>query len=173
MENNGQKWYVYAHINPINGETFYIGKGTGKRGLAPSGRNPSWKVYVGGLESKGLTYAIHILHICDSEDDALDMECIEIHKRLEAGQSLLNKMLPPLRKDEPITASEIVNSNSIELIQFVKLKRKSLKLTQKQTSDRSGVGYRFLRELETGKQTLRMDKVNEVLRLFGSKLVPK
>ena len=37
-------------------------------------------------------------------------------------------------------------------------------------ADRSGVGIRFIRELEGGKPTLRMDKVNMVLDLFGARL---
>ncbi len=36
----------------------------------------------------------------------------------------------------------------------------------------SGVGLRFIRELEQGKETLRMDKVNQVLSLFGAELGP-
>lgn len=50
---------------------------------------------------------------------------------------------------------------------IVKRKRKVLKLTQKELSMRAGVGLRFLRELEQGKQTLKMDKVNQVLRFLG------
>ncbi|NIA03641.1 MAG: transcriptional regulator, partial [Nitrospirae bacterium] len=38
--------------------------------------------------------------------------------------------------------------------------------------DRAGVGLRFIRDLEQGKQTLRMDKVNQVLALFGHCLKP-
>lgn len=55
---------------------------------------------------------------------------------------------------------------------FVASGRKALKLTQPQLADRAGVGLRFLRELEAGKSTLRMDKVNDVLRQFGHELGP-
>jgi y4mF family transcriptional regulator len=58
------------------------------------------------------------------------------------------------------------------LATFVASKRKALKLTQPQLADRAGVGLRFLRELEAGKATLRMDKVNDVLRQFGHELGP-
>ena len=58
------------------------------------------------------------------------------------------------------------------LAAFVTSKRKALKLTQPQFADRAGVGLRFLRELEAGKATLRMDKVNDVLRQFGHELGP-
>ena len=54
---------------------------------------------------------------------------------------------------------------------FVKQKRKQLKLTQPELAERAGVGLRFIRELEQGKETLRLDKVNQVLALFGSEIV--
>ena len=41
---------------------------------------------------------------------------------------------------------------------------------QKVTSKESGVGLRFVRELEQGKQTLRVDKVNQILNQFGSEV---
>lgn len=58
------------------------------------------------------------------------------------------------------------------IAQFVKDKRKSLKLTQVDLAEKSGVGLRFVRELEQGKETLRLDKVNQVLDLFGCELDP-
>jgi y4mF family transcriptional regulator len=54
--------------------------------------------------------------------------------------------------------------------QFIKLKRKALKVTQEELAFKSGVGLRFMRELEQGKTTLRLDKVNQVLRLFGKQV---
>lgn len=59
-----------------------------------------------------------------------------------------------------------------KLRQFVKGKRKSLGLTQEDLSFKAGVGLRFVRDLEQGKQSLRMDKVNQVLSLFGHELGP-
>ena len=50
---------------------------------------------------------------------------------------------------------------------FVREMRKKFNLTQVDLADKSGVGLRFVRELEQGKQTLRLDKVNQVLKLFG------
>ena len=43
-------------------------------------------------------------------------------------------------------------------------------MTQRDLAERAGVGLRFIRELEGGKRTLRMDKVNMVLDLFGCEL---
>ena len=48
--------------------------------------------------------------------------------------------------------------------------RKLYNLTQVELSEKSGVGLRFVRELEQGKQTLRLDKVNQILNLFGSEV---
>jgi len=59
-----------------------------------------------------------------------------------------------------------------KLVQFVKSRRKQLGLTQVDLAERAGVGLRFVRDLEQGKQTLRMDKVNQVLALFGHVLAP-
>jgi y4mF family transcriptional regulator len=55
----------------------------------------------------------------------------------------------------------------MNLSEFVKDKRKAVKLTQPELAEKAGVGLRFIRELEQGKQTVRLDKVNQVLQLFG------
>jgi y4mF family transcriptional regulator len=59
-----------------------------------------------------------------------------------------------------------------ELIEFVKNRRNQLGLTQKELAERAGVGLRFVRDLEQGKESLQVDKVNQVLALFGHKLGP-
>lgn len=55
---------------------------------------------------------------------------------------------------------------------YVKENRKKAGLTQKEFAMRSGLGLRFVRELEQGKETLRMDKVNQALAMFGMEAVP-
>ena len=56
------------------------------------------------------------------------------------------------------------------LSDFVKSMRKKYNLTQVDLSEKSGVGLRFIRELEQGKQTVRLDKVNQILELFGAEV---
>jgi y4mF family transcriptional regulator len=51
--------------------------------------------------------------------------------------------------------------------QLVKKMRKTVRLTQPELAEKAGVGLRFIRELEQGKQTVRLDKVNQVLQMFG------
>ncbi|WP_304428645.1 helix-turn-helix transcriptional regulator [uncultured Duncaniella sp.] len=55
--------------------------------------------------------------------------------------------------------------------QYIKAKRKEFGLTQVDLSQKSGVGLRCVREMEQGKETLRLDKVNQVLALFGAEMV--
>jgi len=60
----------------------------------------------------------------------------------------------------------------MSISQFVKDKRRVLKWTQVDLAENAGVGLRFVRELEQGKNSLRMDKVNQVLDLFSAELGP-
>jgi len=53
------------------------------------------------------------------------------------------------------------------LSEFVKEKRNTARLTQPELAEKAGVGLRFVRDLEQGKETVRLDKVNQVLQLFG------
>ncbi len=62
--------------------------------------------------------------------------------------------------------------SELTLSQTVKALRKEYHLTQEDLAYKSGVGLRFVRELEQGKQTLRMDKVNQVLNLFNMEMGP-
>ena len=55
---------------------------------------------------------------------------------------------------------------------FVKQKRKEAGLTQEEFAMRSGLGLRFVHELESGKPTVRLDKVNQALAMFGMEAVP-
>ncbi len=54
-----------------------------------------------------------------------------------------------------------------KIASFIKYHRKKLNLTQEELANKAGVGIRFIREMEQGKQTLQLDKVNQVLSLFG------
>ncbi|RRD77317.1 helix-turn-helix transcriptional regulator [Tannerella forsythia] len=53
----------------------------------------------------------------------------------------------------------------------VKMLRKQYTLTQEERSLKSGVGLRFVHDLEQGKETLRLDKVNQLLGFFHYEMV--
>ena len=63
-----------------------------------------------------------------------------------------------------------MNQNTIA--QFISSERKNAGMTQEEFAVRSGLGLRFVRELEAGKETVRMDKVNQALAMFGMEAVP-
>ena len=58
------------------------------------------------------------------------------------------------------------------IAKFIKENRKAAGLTQEEFAIRSGLGLRFVRELEQGKETVRMDKVNAALAMFNMQSVP-
>ncbi|KMQ70982.1 helix-turn-helix domain-containing protein [Chryseobacterium koreense] len=58
------------------------------------------------------------------------------------------------------------------LSNFVKQKRKEANLTQEEFAERAGVALTVIRKIEQGKENLSLAKVNQVLLMFGSKLIP-
>ena len=58
------------------------------------------------------------------------------------------------------------------LAQFVKDRRKEVNLTQEEFAEKAGVALTVVRKIEQGKENLNLDKVNQVLRMFGTVLVP-
>ena len=58
------------------------------------------------------------------------------------------------------------------IAKFIKENRKAAGRTQEEFAIRSGLGLRFVRELEQGKETVRMDKVNAALAMFNMQAVP-
>ena len=59
-----------------------------------------------------------------------------------------------------------------KIAEYIKNQRKMAGLTQEQFAIRSGLGLRFIRELEQGKETVRLDKVNVALSMFDMEAVP-
>ena len=66
-----------------------------------------------------------------------------------------------------------INYNMNNLSATVKSLRKQFNMTQEDLSLKSGVGLRFVRDLEQGKQTLRLDKVNQLLDFFNYEMAPQ
>ena len=66
-----------------------------------------------------------------------------------------------------------INKNMNNLSSTVKSLRKQFNMTQEDLSLKSGVGLRFVRDLEQGKQTLRLDKVNQLLEFFNYEMAPR
>lgn len=64
-------------------------------------------------------------------------------------------------------ASQATSGIAAPLSVQVKELRKAARLTQAKMAKRTGVGLRFVRDVEQGKPSVRLDKVNQVLALFG------
>ncbi|MBQ0014982.1 MAG: helix-turn-helix transcriptional regulator [Oscillospiraceae bacterium] len=60
-----------------------------------------------------------------------------------------------------------------ELSSTVKALRKQYHMTQEDLSLKSGVGLRFIRDLEQGKRSMRLDKLNQMLDFFNYEMVPR
>ncbi|NBX28415.1 MAG: transcriptional regulator [Chitinophagia bacterium] len=58
------------------------------------------------------------------------------------------------------------------LSEFVKTRRKQLKLTQEELASKAGVALTVIRKIEQGKENLSLSKVNQVLKMFGTILGP-
>lgn len=58
------------------------------------------------------------------------------------------------------------------IARYVKENRRKLGMTQEEFAIRSGLGLNFVRDLEQGKETVRMDKVNQALAMFSKQAVP-
>jgi y4mF family transcriptional regulator len=58
------------------------------------------------------------------------------------------------------------------LAEFVKERRKEVKLTQEEFAERTGVALTVIRKIEQGQTNLNMEKVNLVLKMFGHELAP-
>lgn len=68
------------------------------------------------------------------------------------------------------TRKGVISMEQNKLSLTIKQLRKEYRMTQEDLAFKSGVGLRFVREMEQGKPTLRMDKVNQVLELFNMEL---
>jgi len=58
----------------------------------------------------------------------------------------------------------------ISVSRFIRERRDSRKISQKELAELAGVGQRFVSELERGKPTVRVAEVDKVLAVFGKQL---
>lgn len=70
------------------------------------------------------------------------------------------------------TPERVYHTTMSNLSDTVKMLRKKYELTQEELAMKSGLGLRFVRDLEQGKETLRLDKVNQLLDYFNYQMVP-
>ena len=152
---------IYALESPIDGKVYYVGQTMHvmSRPWYPyHHHNIQVKEWVKSLESEP------VVRILERDvENLLDREKYWINKMLERKEPLLNIQIPTERQ---------LKYADYKVGSFVKLQRKKCKLTQIEFADKAGVGLRFIRDLEQGKESCRLDKVLQVLHMFGANLVP-
>lgn len=162
-------YYVYRHKHPITKAVFYVGKGSGDRAYETSGRSVEWlNMRKEIVLSCGIDREVEVVHCFEDEEKALELESIEIYRAKLLGFKLVNKV----KLKNPIPKfKEQDDENTFEEALFIpriaKLKRKSLGLTQRDIACCAGTGLRFIIDLEKGKPTCQMNKVEQVLRVLG------
>ena len=162
-------YYVYRHKHPITKAVFYVGKGSGDRAYETSGRSSEWlNVRKEIVLSCGMDREVEIIHCFEDEEKALELESVEIYRAKLLGFTLVNKVKlgNPIPKLETLTDENISKEASF-IPRIVKLKRKSLGLRQKDIACCAGTGLRFIIDLEKGKPTCQMNKIEQVLRVLG------
>ena len=174
---------IYGLFCPFTDEIYYVGKSS--VGLSrPSqhmvqSHSEKINVWVNGLKALGHAPHIRILETVTSADELRDKEQFWIYKYVAEGKNLLNissvtasRVLSETRANSILSDTETPQTSKDAIAGFVKLRRKEANLTQPMLADKAGVGLRFVRELEQGKRTLRLDRVEQVLKHFGATLIP-
>ncbi len=153
---------VYALESPHDGLTYYVGMS--EKGISRSyqhlknSHNPELQKWIHDLSCEPV---VKILE--RNVNDLRSREGYWIREFKNRNAPLFNKVIPTEKQ---------LRYADYQVGKFIKEKRKQLKMTQIEFADRSGLGLRFVREVEQGKETCRMDKVLQALSMFGATLVP-
>ena len=168
------KKLIYALKCPFTNEVHYIGKSSSgmirpKQHLKESHSDKIIQ-WVDELKTFGQKPKIEILSYVSEEENLDEVEIYFINKHIKKGCYLLN-----IRSVHPLTISPKLDkdktSNVYAISLFIKKRRKEIGMTQEEFSSYSGVGLRFLRELEQcKKENFSTQKINIVLSMFGCKL---
>ena len=172
------RYLIYGLHCPITNNLHYVGKSTSylTRPMQHMSASHSDKIreWVGQLKEFGQAPIIRVIEYVEYPEDLDEREKYWIYKSLEDGCYLLNKQHNTVKDliTAKLDAKTAYEDNSYKIISnFVRGKRKQFGLSQPELAQKSGVGLRLLREIEQGKKcTLRMDKVNQVLQMFGVEL---
>lgn len=155
---------VYALESPEDGKVYYVGKsGRGVSRAYNHINNSHNKEVSEWLKKLGRDPVVRILERNIEEDSLISKENFWIREMKVRGEPVLNKMIPSERQ---------LQYRDYDVGKFVREKRQAVQLTQREFALKAGVGIRFLRDLEQGKESCRMDKILQVLSMFGATLIP-
>jgi hypothetical protein len=172
MEDN----LIYALHCPITQKPVYVGKT--KKGLDRPfkhivNKSHSDKIneWVKLLNSEGREPVLVILDKGSDEEITSQKELFWINYYISKGHQLLNSQSINVNHLESSHINNMLDLddplNNIRV--YIKIRRKQLKLTQLELSKKSGVGIRFIRELEQGKKiNFNTEPMIKVLSLLGN-----
>lgn len=155
---------IYALESPTDGKVYYVGKSsTGLDRPYSHIKNTHNKALGEWLSTLSSEPVVRILERGVEEYILYEREQYWIKTMLQRKEPLFNIQLPNPRQLRYI---------DYNVGKFIKEKRIECDLTQKEFASKAGLGLRFVRELEQGKETLKIDKVLQALSMFGATLIP-
>lgn len=163
---------IYVLNCPITKKPVYVGKSTQGverpfKHIEEKSHSEKVNRWVKYLKEKGKEPQIYLV---ENEVDNKLLEAKEtfwINYYLSKGIQLLNQagVDPTILLNHN---TEDTNDPLYEIRMFIVNKRKKLKLTQSELSKKSGVGLRFIREIETGsKSNFNTDTIFKLLNFLG------
>jgi hypothetical protein len=171
---------IYALYDPYCNQPVYVGqsiKGFTRPFEHIKEKSHSDKVneWVQDLKKDGKSPVLVILEHDCSPDLLNDKELFWIQRFIQKGFPLLNQVHITVKFiiNKFLIVSNIDDDYLIEVKKYIKYKRKLNKLTQQDLADRSGVGIRFVREIENlnSKNNFNTGSIQKILNLFGGKLI--
>ena len=169
------KRLIYALKCPFTNSIHYIGKSTQgmTRPLQHLKQSHSEKInqWVNELQQLGHSPVVDVLEYINISDDIDTRERYWIQKELNNGSYLLNSILITPLLISPNLEQILSDDDGFDMLKiatFVKEKRKQIKMTQPEFSERFGVSLKVIRKIEQGKTNIMLDGLFEVLHIFGS-----
>lgn len=171
---------IYALKCPLTGSIHYIGK-SDKGIFRPKqhlSKSHSEKVqeWVEDLKIIGHQPIIEILEYVGDGVNIYEREKYFITKYITEGGILLNSnLIKPfiISKNIESQLTEVNNEPIKEISNFLSLKRKSVKITQQEFAEKSGVALTVVRKIEQNKTNVNLDGLLQVLKMFGTTITLK
>jgi len=156
---------IYGLESPVDGRVYYVGMS--EHGLERPYAHLSKSHNKEVTEWLATLNTEPVVRILDRNLDNVDLlrtrEQYWIRTMLQRKEPLFNKAIPTEKQ---------LRYYDYNVGQFIRERRKLVNLTQKEFALKAGLGLRFVRDLEQGKESCRLDKVLQALNMFGATLVP-
>src|SRR3990167_920573 len=151
------RYYVYAHINPLTKKIFYIGKGKGKRAFETTDRPADWRKLYLALKRKGQLFTVTMIASNLRNNEALRIENEWIHK-LSSRTKLVNERAQLLA-----ASKRMIFADAVSFGDFVRVRRIQRGLTQTKLGKMAKVPQTTISKIELDRLSIRIDTAAKVL----------